>query len=112
MRDAGCGTRNTGSGMRDPGPRFAASGSNRTTTEDNCGSSSRFPLTLMPPPSFTPETLRFLRALKRNNDREWFRARRDRYERVVRAPMIAVIEQLALAFRRFAPELVASPRGS
>jgi uncharacterized protein (TIGR02453 family) len=61
---------------------------------------------------FTPESLRFLRALKRNNDRDWFRARRDRYERVVRGPMIALIEQLALEFRRFAPELVASPRAS
>jgi uncharacterized protein (TIGR02453 family) len=61
---------------------------------------------------FTTESLRFLRALKRNNDREWFRARRALYERVVRDPMVAVIEQLARDFRRFAPELVASPRTS
>jgi len=61
-------------------------------------------------PRFTVETLRFLRALKRNNDRDWFRARRDRYEQFVRAPMVDVIEQLDRDFRRFAPELVASPR--
>jgi uncharacterized protein (TIGR02453 family) len=68
---------------------------------------------LMPPtPRFTPDTLRFLRALTRNNDREWFRARRDRYERDVRGPMIALIERLAVDFRRFAPELVASPKAS
>jgi uncharacterized protein (TIGR02453 family) len=66
----------------------------------------------MTTPVFTPDTLRFLRALKRNNTREWFTARRDRYERDVRGPMIAVIEQLALDFRRFAPELVSSPRMS
>jgi uncharacterized protein (TIGR02453 family) len=66
----------------------------------------------MPPSHFTDETLRFLRALKRHNDREWFRARRDRYERVVRAPMIALIEQLARDFPRFAPEIVASPKAS
>src|SRR4051812_6934994 len=66
----------------------------------------------MSSPSFTPETLRFLRALKRNNDREWFRARRDRHESVVRAPMIALIERLAVDFRRFAPEIVASPKTS
>jgi uncharacterized protein (TIGR02453 family) len=60
-------------------------------------------------PHFSPESLRFLRALKRNNDREWFRTRRDDYDRVVRGPMIAVIEQLALDFRRFAPEMMASP---
>src|SRR5215204_1886633 len=61
---------------------------------------------------FTTETLRFLRALKRNNDRDWFRARKDRYEQHVRGPMVALIEQLAIDFKRFAPEIVASPRTS
>jgi uncharacterized protein (TIGR02453 family) len=64
------------------------------------------------PPGFSAASLRFLRALKRNNDREWFRARRDDYDRVVRGPMIAVIEQLAVDFGRFAPEMVASPKTS
>ncbi len=64
------------------------------------------------PPTFSAASLRFLRALKRNNDREWFRARRDDYDRVVRAPMMAVIEQLATDFGRFAPELMASPKTS
>jgi uncharacterized protein (TIGR02453 family) len=63
-------------------------------------------------PRFTSDTLRFLRALKRNNDREWFRARKDDYERHVRAPMTAVIEQLAADFKSIAPELVASPKTS
>ena len=63
-------------------------------------------------PRFTKDTLRFLRALKRNNDREWFKARRDDYERHVREPMIAVIEQLARDFQRVAPQLVASPKSS
>jgi len=63
-------------------------------------------------PRFPPETVRFLRALKRNNRREWFKPRKERYEAEVRAPMIAVIEQLALDFRAFAPELVASPKVS
>jgi uncharacterized protein (TIGR02453 family) len=63
-------------------------------------------------PHFTNHTLSFLRALKRNNDREWFRARKEDYERHVRAPMVAVIEQLARDFKRFAPELVASPKAS
>jgi uncharacterized protein (TIGR02453 family) len=61
------------------------------------------------PPSFTPKSLSFLRSLKRNNDREWFRARKDEYELHVRAPMVAVIERLAVDFGRFAPELDASP---
>jgi uncharacterized protein (TIGR02453 family) len=63
-------------------------------------------------PRFTTDTLKFLRALKRNNDREWFRARREDYDRHVREPMIAVIEQLARDFQRIAPELVASPKTS
>ena len=47
-----------------------------------------------------------------NNDRDWFRARRGEYDRVVRDPMVAVIEQLAIDFGRFAPEMVASPKAS
>lgn len=61
---------------------------------------------------FTPETLKFLRALKRNNDREWFKARKDQYEEHVRGPMIRVIERLARDFQSFAPEIVASPKTS
>jgi uncharacterized protein (TIGR02453 family) len=63
-------------------------------------------------PRFTKDTLKFLRALKRNNDREWFRSRKADYERHVREPMIAVIEQLAMDLPRLAPELVASPKSS
>jgi uncharacterized protein (TIGR02453 family) len=61
-------------------------------------------------PVFPPATIAFLRALARNNDREWFRARKDRYERDVRGPMIAVLEALDRDFRTFAPEFEASPR--
>jgi uncharacterized protein (TIGR02453 family) len=67
---------------------------------------------LAAPPRFSPKSLAFLRALKRNNDREWFKARRDRYERVLRGPMIEVIDRLADDFRSFAPDLVASPKTS
>jgi uncharacterized protein (TIGR02453 family) len=59
---------------------------------------------------FTAKSVSFLRSLKRNNDREWFRARKDQYETHVRGPMTAVVEQLATDFRSFAPELIASPK--
>jgi uncharacterized protein (TIGR02453 family) len=62
--------------------------------------------------SFQPRALTFLRALKRNNDREWFKARKDQYDELLRAPMLAIIEQLALDFQSFAPDLVASPKVS
>src|SRR5213592_4211508 len=63
-------------------------------------------------PRFTAEALKFLRALKRNNRREWFTAHRDDYEAHVRQPMFAIIERLGADFRQFAPELVASPKAS
>ena len=61
-------------------------------------------------PRFTDRTLKFLRALTRNNNREWFKAHKDEYETHVRGPMLAIIERLAVDFPRVAPDLVASPR--
>lgn len=61
---------------------------------------------------FSSKTVTFLRSLKRNNDREWFKARRDQYDAHVHEPMVAVIERLAQDFRTFAPELIASPKQS
>ena len=63
-------------------------------------------------PRFTAQTVKYLRALKRNNRREWFNAHKDDYELHVRQPMIATIERLALDFLGFAPELVANPKVS
>lgn len=65
----------------------------------------------MPSP-FTPKTLSFLRALKRNNDRDWFRARKDEYETHVRGPLVEVIGRLGADMPRFAPELMADPKTS
>jgi uncharacterized protein (TIGR02453 family) len=61
---------------------------------------------------FTKKTLAFLRALKRNNDREWFRARKAEYEQHVRTPMVALLARLARDLPAFAPDLVAEPRVS
>ena len=61
---------------------------------------------------FSPKAVAFLRALKRNNDREWFRARKEQYEELLRAPMIELIDSLAVDFRTFAPYLVANPKTS
>jgi uncharacterized protein (TIGR02453 family) len=61
---------------------------------------------------FTKKTLSFLRSLKRNNQREWFHARRDQYEAHCRGPMIATIERVAVDLREFAPDLVADPKVS
>jgi uncharacterized protein (TIGR02453 family) len=63
-------------------------------------------------PQFTPKTLSFLRALKRHNDREWFRDHRSAYDEDVRAPLVDVVDSLARDLRRFAPELIASSKAS
>ena len=58
---------------------------------------------------FTRETLSFLRGLVKHNDREWFEARREVYERSVKAPMHALIEAVNTAISEFAPEHVRPP---
>lgn len=53
--------------------------------------------------------MKFLRSLKRNNDREWFNPRKPIYEAEVKAPMLAVIEVINEAFEGFSPEFVRDP---
>lgn len=66
----------------------------------------------MPDPAFSNKSVAFLRKLKRNNDRAWFQAHRDEYDRHLRAPMLAIVDRLAADFRAFAPEMVADPKVS
>ena len=63
-------------------------------------------------PGFSPRTLTFLRALKRHNDRAWFHERRADYDAHVHAPMVAIVEQLAVDLPRVAPGFQASPKTS
>lgn len=60
-------------------------------------------------PHFTPAALRFLRALKRNNNRDWFNERKPLFERDLKAPMLALITSLNDAMLDFAPEHVRPP---
>ena len=64
----------------------------------------------MPAPVFTPKTLTFLRALKRNNDREWFKARKDDYEAHVRGPLVQLLGRLEQDLAAFAPEFISHPK--
>jgi uncharacterized protein (TIGR02453 family) len=63
-------------------------------------------------PGFPVETLRFFRGLARRNERPWFEAHRDAYERFVRHPMRALVEEMDVRLARFAPEIVGDPRHS
>ncbi|HWO88468.1 MAG TPA: DUF2461 domain-containing protein [Gemmatimonadales bacterium] len=61
---------------------------------------------------FTTATLRFLRALARNNNRPWFESHREEYETVVKAPMLELIEEMDVRLARFAPEIIGDRRRS
>ena len=58
---------------------------------------------------FTPQALKFLRSLAKNNDREWFTPRKDIYERELKEPMLALIEEINAGMEAFAPEHVRAP---
>ena len=62
--------------------------------------------------AFPKEGLQFLRTLKRNNNREWFQEHKSIYENSVKRPMMDLVDTLANDFRKFAPEMVASPKVS
>ena len=59
---------------------------------------------------FPPETLKFLRQLKRNNNREWFLAHKDVYELKVKAPMTELVLALGPVMQQSAPEFVVNPK--
>jgi uncharacterized protein (TIGR02453 family) len=59
--------------------------------------------------AFTPASLKFLRSLARNNDREWFTPRKAIYEHELKEPMLALIEEINRAMSAFAPEHVRPP---
>ena len=63
-------------------------------------------------PEFTGRSLRFLRALGRHNDRNWFAAHRAEYETDVRDPMRALVEEMDVRLARLAPEMVGDPARS
>ena len=62
------------------------------------------------PAHLNEAALRFLRGLKRNNDRLWFEDRRDVFERELKAPMLAIIGDINEAMLSFAPDHVRPPQ--
>jgi uncharacterized protein (TIGR02453 family) len=58
---------------------------------------------------FSPAALKFLRGLKRNNDREWFNARKELYENELKAPMLALIGEVNATLADVAPDYVRAP---
>jgi uncharacterized protein (TIGR02453 family) len=56
------------------------------------------------PPHLSPAAFTFLRGLARHNDREWFNARKSTYERELKAPMLALVDELTHSMAAYAPE--------
>ena len=61
---------------------------------------------------FRPAAFQFLRDLARNNDKAWFEANRDVYEREVREPMRLFVETVDARLGGIAPEIVGDPKRS
>src|SRR4030081_3339271 len=59
---------------------------------------------------FSSEALKFLRGLKRNNDRVWFEARRSVFEKELKEPMLRLIGEVNEAMAEFAPMHVRPPQ--
>jgi len=61
---------------------------------------------------FRPAAFGFLRDLARNNEKTWFEANRDVYEREVREPMRQLVETLDARLGGPAPEIGGAPKRS
>ncbi|MBD3409710.1 MAG: TIGR02453 family protein [Ignavibacteriales bacterium] len=64
----------------------------------------------MPFEDYFERTTKFLRKLKRNNDRDWFEEHREEYERDVLEPTKALTLALGEELRAFAPNVHAIPK--
>ena len=63
-------------------------------------------------PGFAPRALTWLRDLAANNRREWFEAQRDVYERELRIPLRALVEELDVRLAERVPEIMGDPKRS
>ena len=61
---------------------------------------------------FTPELFKFLKELKRHNDRDWFLKNKKRFEETVRNPFLQFIADLGPLLHGISPSFTADPRPS
>ncbi|MDH3207033.1 MAG: DUF2461 domain-containing protein [Gemmatimonadota bacterium] len=59
---------------------------------------------------FTEDTYRFLKDLKKNNDRDWFDANKKRYEEHLKDPALRIIAAFAPELKKISPHFMATPR--
>ena len=58
----------------------------------------------------TPALFDFFRDLKKNNNRDWFQANKDRYEMDVKEPLLTFIAEFAQRAPEISPMIMAVPR--
>jgi uncharacterized protein (TIGR02453 family) len=61
-------------------------------------------------PYFTPDLFRFLRELKAHNNRDWFQANKERYERSLRDPFLQLVSDLGPRLKAISAQFVADPK--
>jgi len=61
-------------------------------------------------PGIPKEGLAFLRALARNNNREWFQPRKEIFETKLKTPMEQLVEAINAELLKFAPEHITDPK--
>lgn len=59
---------------------------------------------------FGPELFKYLRDLKKNNDRDWFLAHKDRYDTAVKEPSLQFIAEFEPHLRKISKEFQAIPK--
>ena len=64
----------------------------------------------MADPYFTPQSIRFLRTLAKNNNRDWFQMNKTVYEDTVRTPALQFITDMADELPNLSPHFLAQPR--
>ncbi len=60
--------------------------------------------------AFKPETIKFLRQLKKNNNRDWFNENKSRYEEQVLDVALHFIQSMQYPLGEFAPNFTAIPK--
>lgn len=61
---------------------------------------------------YPADTLKFLRSLKRNNDRDWFNKNKSRYEDSIVAPSLQFIDDIGKKLPTISPHFLAVPKKS
>ncbi|NWF82758.1 MAG: DUF2461 domain-containing protein [Bryobacteraceae bacterium] len=59
---------------------------------------------------FSREALKFFAGLAKNNNREWFEARKQTYIEKIKTPMEELVSAISAKMARFAPEYVTEPK--